>query len=760
MPIQIASLFAKIGADTSGLHKGLSDADKALGRTKQNTMDMRVSLGALATSFGLVAGAAKALYEVGKQGAQLERTANSFDMISGSSDAATQNLEMLRKATRNAVDDMTLMGGATNIMALGLADTADQVGSIMRNVEGLGARFGGNMQIFQLMMSNQSLMRIDSFGIGVEEATQRIDEFKKAGMNAEEAFKTAVLELMTEKYENLGGAVEDNALAYEQLEATVTNLTNDLKEQASAAISPIIKRYVEFLSVTKENDQSLIGIAATIRLVTFQLTENERFAASLGVAWKLFTLQLGSAFKEIQNLPPGIHDVAVKQEHMGSTTDKLTGKTEDLNGELERELDNLMRLRGGTTGLDSYISKATTTTDGYAEALNQMSKEMANAVDAQDKLLKKENAKRLEEMADNIVQVGQAWAGVQLAMTGPIKNENEQYNDSLTRSKDRMAELQIEIDKLERGHGALIQTKQKEVMTENEMALVVAKRSDAEYRLMVELAKDDKDENATVMAQMRVNIDKYNEALNVTVDTTKKYVDNTKRISELRAEYDEVALGIKELGDAHDEATKRILFNMLSQRVAMSEGGDTDEAQTAFMELANKMGLVDDATLDWWNSIDKTIDRVDDQTLTWDAAFDLFYTSIVKAGLESDKVMPAMLEQVKLNTREWLLYWEAVGGVAASLENMPTEVHTTLYVHNKSDGPMTPMQQIIAANPDDFPNGAPTVPEAPGGGKSGMETVNWNGSINVNGAGDPQSTANAVIQKLADRGIIHAGGYR
>ena len=56
------------------------------------------------------------------------------------------------------------------------------------------------MQTFQLMMSNDSLMRIDSFGIGVEEPT-RIESTKK-GMEAGETFDTAVMELMTEKFES------------------------------------------------------------------------------------------------------------------------------------------------------------------------------------------------------------------------------------------------------------------------------------------------------------------------------------------------------------------------------------------------------------------------------------------------------------------------------------------------------------------------------------------------------------------------------
>jgi len=278
VPIQIASLFAKIGADTSGLHEGLTETDIALGRTKKNMMTMATSAGALAASFAAVGAAGKMIWETGKQGAAIERAENSFTLLSGSAQEATSNLELLRTATRNTRSDFELMQGAANLMALGLADDATQLGGIMKNVEALGSRFGGTMQIFQLMMSNQSLMRIDSFGIGVEEATQRIDEFKEAGMSAEDAFQTGILELMEEKYVSLGGAVEDSALAYEQLEANFKNITDAMKSQVSEAIGPLVSGYAEFVQESLDADKSMIGFGATLRMVNSLLTPEPFYA--------------------------------------------------------------------------------------------------------------------------------------------------------------------------------------------------------------------------------------------------------------------------------------------------------------------------------------------------------------------------------------------------------------------------------------------------------------------------------------------------
>ena len=195
---------------------GLSGAQKAMGLLK-----------AVAASYVIKEGV-QMIAQLAQLGAENERVYNGFVAVSGGAENAASTLEALRIATRGAKSDVELMTGATNILALGLADNAEDLGNIVRNVEALGSRFGGTMQIFQLMMSNQSLMRIDSFGVGVEEATKRINEYKSAGLSAQDAFKTAILELMTEKFTDLGGAVDDSKLETERATASWKNFTNEM----------------------------------------------------------------------------------------------------------------------------------------------------------------------------------------------------------------------------------------------------------------------------------------------------------------------------------------------------------------------------------------------------------------------------------------------------------------------------------------------------------------------------------------------------
>ena len=62
----------------------------------------------------------------------------------------------------------------------------------------------------------------------------------------------------------------------------------------------------------------------------------------------------------------------------------------------------------------------------------------------------------------------------------------------------------------------------------------------------------------------------------------------------LRSEFGEVQAAIGATADAHDEATKRILFNILTQRAEI--GGLSQEEYNALVNIAQGWGLVDQST--------------------------------------------------------------------------------------------------------------------------------------------------------------------
>ena len=106
MASKFAEIYVLLGLKKEGF-------DKAAKETKSSVADMgkeMLKTAAIVGGVGVaVAAAGKAIYEVGKRGAIVTQTAESFEFLSEKLGLAPTLLEDLRKAARGTVDDMTLM---------------------------------------------------------------------------------------------------------------------------------------------------------------------------------------------------------------------------------------------------------------------------------------------------------------------------------------------------------------------------------------------------------------------------------------------------------------------------------------------------------------------------------------------------------------------------------------------------------------------------------------------------------------------------
>lgn len=186
--------------------------------------------------------AVRTAVELGKLGAQAERTETAFKNISGGVSASEDNIEAMREATRGAVSDMQLMETANQMLQMGLADNAEE---LRRNAE-MATRLGGAMgkdaasamADWNMMMANQSIPRLDTFGISAERVRERMEELADANKNLtrEQRFQIAVAEEGEKALNRLGSAVEDNQLKVEQGQAAWQNFRVELGKNFSTAV--------------------------------------------------------------------------------------------------------------------------------------------------------------------------------------------------------------------------------------------------------------------------------------------------------------------------------------------------------------------------------------------------------------------------------------------------------------------------------------------------------------------------------------------
>ena len=188
---------------------------------------------------------------LGTESAGMLRMERNLLRMTGSQEAYTEALMEMREATRGTIKDSELIASAFKIMNLGLADTAEQAAKVARNVTLLGKASGqvpspeAAMQVFSLMMSNQSKMRLDAFALSIGEVDARIESLKKTmGVSEEEAFRLSVYELMDEKVEKMGLSVEDAATKASRMNAQLGNVADSMKTM----IAPEFESFITILS--------------------------------------------------------------------------------------------------------------------------------------------------------------------------------------------------------------------------------------------------------------------------------------------------------------------------------------------------------------------------------------------------------------------------------------------------------------------------------------------------------------------------------
>lgn len=151
--------------------------------------------------------------ELGKLGAQAQAAELRFERFAGSTENAEAYLQAFGTATDGTVDKMGAMSSAARLLQMGLVDNADEMGMVAEMATKLGDQtMGATERIadFSAMMANQSIPRLDNFGISSGRVRARIEELQKATANLsrEEAFKIAVMEEGSKSLAKLGDTSE------------------------------------------------------------------------------------------------------------------------------------------------------------------------------------------------------------------------------------------------------------------------------------------------------------------------------------------------------------------------------------------------------------------------------------------------------------------------------------------------------------------------------------------------------------------------
>jgi len=190
------------------------------------------NLSALLTGAGFATaaiGAGKLAMELDNQRQMAENVRKELTAYAGGAREAEAATNALLRATEGGISKLDAMRGASQLLGMGLVQNADQAYTMARMAVMLGDKMlsaTDRMASWNAMLANQSIERLDTFGISSGRVRQRIDELMTANQNLsrEQAFVSAVLEIGAGKLADVEAAGVEAATSMDKLRSALSNL--------------------------------------------------------------------------------------------------------------------------------------------------------------------------------------------------------------------------------------------------------------------------------------------------------------------------------------------------------------------------------------------------------------------------------------------------------------------------------------------------------------------------------------------------------
>jgi len=258
MAIQIASLFASIGAESKGLEKGLSDAESKIKTTAKNIRSIGESsdtglganwlntaktIAATAAPLAAALGTVKKVLDFSHEGAQIQRLSDTSSALARSMGMDMGHImDSVRTASLGMVSDYDIMQASSRAMMLGVGNSAEQLGQLMEVAAIRGRAMGiSTTQAFNDIITGIGRMSpqiLDNLGI-ITGGQKTFDAYAESiGKTAEaltdaekkQALINKAIEGTAGLLEQTGGLTRDAAGNWEYAAAQIKTYTDNLKE--------------------------------------------------------------------------------------------------------------------------------------------------------------------------------------------------------------------------------------------------------------------------------------------------------------------------------------------------------------------------------------------------------------------------------------------------------------------------------------------------------------------------------------------------
>lgn len=252
------------GDNVKGAETKVGGLSGKLGKLKEGFGTMQ----AAAAAAGLVT-VVKVTAELVKLGLQLDRAETALIAMAGGAEEAEDTLEAVSRAAGGGIDNLTAMLNATRMLSMGLASNADEAGKLTDIAVTLGATMGKGptaaMEEFALLLANQSILRLDTFGISGARVRERMNEMAQEtkGLSRETRFLNAVMEEADGKMTSLEEAGFEAVSSVDVLSASFVNAKQKLASWLAEGLVPWIDIVVKSKQVLIDHEMVVRNSASS-----------------------------------------------------------------------------------------------------------------------------------------------------------------------------------------------------------------------------------------------------------------------------------------------------------------------------------------------------------------------------------------------------------------------------------------------------------------------------------------------------------------
>lgn len=402
------------------IEQALGKIDAPTRRAQSSLLELGGAVNQLAGAFGVSLGVAGAV-QLGRTAIAAAETATAYRRqevaarsLAGSQAQLNDLLRTYERATGGAIDRATALGDVTRLLAVGFADTTQELDQFARAARGIAVATGQSQDYIisqlQLAIANQSTLRLDQLGLGVAEVEQRIDDLRSAnrGLTQEMAYQQAILGLAEEKFGDLADSAAAQASGMEQLARSWRNFRLEAGKVSGGLLGPIAEGAGIFLEIQ----------TARLRAWSRELDVYIRLLRQLGVA------------------VPGFALTSTEREFVSSSAARDRGRHR-IPGPVRRAVD---------TG-PSFTADQTAAINEWAQERTAIEREVGRQINEAAADYGRQRAETIEEYQQLILRESQDYARQRQRQEQELARQIAEVQEEAAQQRVRMeAELARRVD--------------------------------------------------------------------------------------------------------------------------------------------------------------------------------------------------------------------------------------------------------------------------------------------------------------------------